>query len=58
MPDSLRPTSQAQLERELQRERHQRSLNDDAKTRQSEVDEGRSKDARETVDSSKLKRHR
>lgn len=58
MPASLNTPSQAQLERELQRERQQRAQNDDARTGQSALQEGRVKDARETADSTTLKRQR
>ena len=57
MPDRL-TTPRAQLERELRREREQRVHNDDAKIGQREREESRSKDARESSDSSKLRRHR
>ena len=57
MPDRL-STPQAQLERELQREREQRIHNDDAKLGASEIDETRSKDARERGDSSTPRRPR
>jgi hypothetical protein len=53
----LNTISKTQLERELRRERLQRVLNDNAKIGQSNLEEGRSKDARETVDSVNLRRH-
>ena len=48
----------AQLDRELQRERQQRSLNDDTRTGDRHPDDGRLKDARETDASSTLRRQR
>ena len=51
-------TRPAQLDRELQRERQQRSLNDELKTGERQPAGGRLKDARETDDSSTLRRQR
>jgi hypothetical protein len=58
--DDKRPksASAAQLERELLREHQQRALIDDAKLGTGNLEEVRSKDARETVDSFKLRRQR
>ena len=48
----------ASLERELARERLQRTNNDDTRVGQGSPEEGRSKDARETTDSGLLRRQR
>ncbi|HZV67437.1 MAG TPA: hypothetical protein VFG03_21330 [Telluria sp.] len=55
MNDKTGPT---QLDRELQRERQQRNLNDDTKLGARQPADGRLKDARETDDSSTLRRPR
>jgi hypothetical protein len=44
--------------RELARERHERMLHDEARAGLSSADEFRSKDARESMDSTNLKRPR
>lgn len=54
-PDSNR---RARLEREIERERAQRHMNDDAKTDGPSDDDLRLKDARENASSGKLQRHR
>lgn len=48
----------AALKRELAREQSQRERNDDARVGQGSLEEGRSKDARETTDSGLLRRQR
>lgn len=48
----------ADLERELAREQLERTRNDDARVGQGSLEEGRSKDARETIDSGQLRRQR
>ena len=48
----------AAIERELLREQLQRTRNDDARIGQGSLEEGRSKDARETTDSGLLRRQR
>jgi hypothetical protein len=44
------------VEREVERERHERSLNDELRTGVAEADEFRTKDARESMHSTNLKR--
>jgi hypothetical protein len=44
------------IEREVERERHERLLNDDARTGLSPADDYRIKDARESTSSTNLKR--
>ena len=46
------------LDREVERERHERSLNDDARSGLAEGEEFRMKDARESTNSSNLRRSR
>ncbi|MGH8852744.1 MAG: hypothetical protein ACREWI_00530 [Telluria sp.] len=48
--------SAGRVEREVERERHERALHDEARTGQGTPEEFRSKDARERADSSRLKR--
>ena len=48
----------ARVDREVERERHERTLNDDAKTGLAADDEFRMKDARESANSSNLRRSR
>lgn len=45
------------IEREIERERHERHLHDEARAGLSPVDDLRTKDARERADTSTLKRH-
>ena len=46
------------VDREVERERHERTLNDDARSGLAEGDEFRMKDARESTTSSNLRRSR
>jgi len=48
----------ARVDREVARERHQRTLNDDARAGLAQDDEFRMKDARESMNSSNLRRTR
>lgn len=45
------------IEREIERERHERNLHDEARARLLPVDDFRTKDARERPDTGNLKRH-
>ncbi|MGJ9419859.1 hypothetical protein ACHAC9_19220 [Massilia sp. CMS3.1] len=46
------------IDREVERERHERTLNDDARAGLAPDDEFRTKDARESMNSSNLRRTR
>ncbi|MDB5747130.1 MAG: hypothetical protein JWP72_1978 [Massilia sp.] len=46
------------VDREVEREHHERTLNDDARTGLAADDESRMKDARESTNSSNLRRSR
>lgn len=46
----------ARVEREIERERHERTLHDEARAGLAPDDEFRTKDARESTNSSKLRR--
>ena len=46
------------VDREVERERHERTLNDDARSGLAEGEEFRMKDARESTNSSNLRRSR
>lgn len=46
------------IDREVERERHERTLNDDARSGLAEAEEFRMKDARESTNSSNLRRSR
>ena len=48
----------ARVDREVERERHERTLNDDARSGVAPDDEFRMKDARESMNSSNLRRSR
>ena len=50
-------TPAGRIEREVARERHERELQDDAKSGMAPSDDFRNKDARERDDTSTLKRH-
>ena len=50
-------TPMGRVEREVARERHERELQDDAKSGLGASDDFRNKDARERDDTSTLKRH-
>ncbi|QOL49325.1 hypothetical protein [Massilia litorea] len=58
----MKPTFQdqehARVDREVERERHERTLNDDARAGLALDDEFRMKDARESMNSSSLRRAR
>ncbi|WP_020654234.1 hypothetical protein [Massilia niastensis] len=45
------------IEREIARERHERSLHDEARARLATPEDFHTKDARESADSSNVKRH-
>jgi hypothetical protein len=59
---AMKPTFQdqehARVDREVERERHERTLNDDARAGLALDDEFRMKDARESMNSSSLRRAR
>lgn len=48
----------ARVDREVERERHERTLNDDTRSGLAGDDESRMKDARESMNSSHLRRSR
>lgn len=58
MKPHLPDQEHARVEREVARERHERTLNDDARAGLAEGDEFRLKDARESMNSSSLRRTR
>lgn len=58
MNSHLPDQEHARVDREVERERHERSLNDDARAGLALDDEFRLKDARESMNSSGLRRSR
>lgn len=51
-------SAQGRIAREIERERHERSLHDEARAGLAPPEDFRTKDARERPDTSNLKRHR